>query len=61
MPSLDILVMDIAVYNEGSVQVEAPWPVGIPGGIDLWFQFWMPAPSALNGWAASNGIKGAAL
>jgi hypothetical protein len=53
--------MDIAVYNEGSVQVEAPWPVGIPGGIDLWFQFWMPAPSALNGWAASNGIKGAAL
>jgi len=61
VPAPDIIVIAIPLDELGTTSVQAPWPPGIPGGLEAWYQFWMPDPTAAQGWSASNGIKGTSL
>lgn len=44
----------------GTTALPFTWPVGIPAGAELYAQFWMVDPVAMQGFAASNGVKGVA-
>ncbi len=61
VPAPDVLLLNLPVDPTGTVSQVAPWPPGVPGGIDLWFQYWMPDPTASKGWAASDGVQGTSL
>ncbi|HEX5010181.1 MAG TPA: hypothetical protein VFY71_07255 [Planctomycetota bacterium] len=34
----------------------AVWPVGIPAGAPMDFQYWIADPAAVHGWSASNAL-----
>ena len=34
------------------------WPLGVPSGVDTWWQHWMQDASGVLGWSASNGLQG---
>ena len=56
VPSPDILVMSLSTYAAGELSVLNTWPAGVPAGIDLYLQFWIPDPAGPLGYAASNGV-----
>ena len=41
----------------GEQRIEAPWPAGIPGGLQLYFQHMVVDAAAFGGFAASNGLR----
>jgi len=56
VPSPDILVMSLSTNAAGELSVLNTWPAGVPAGIDLYLQFWIPDPAGTLGYAASNGV-----
>jgi hypothetical protein len=34
-----------------------PWPAGVPAGVPVIFQCWIPDPGAIKGFAASNAVE----
>ena len=50
----------IVFITDGAGKVTMPFtfPAGIPVGTAMYFQFWIPDPGAVAGFAASNGLKG---
>ena len=41
----------------GEVQMDGTWPPGAPPGTALYFQWWITDPGAIEGWAATAGLK----
>ena len=41
----------------GAIDLGAPWPLGVPGGVTLLFQYWVVDPGAAFGFAGSNAIS----
>lgn len=41
----------------GDLVIESTWPDGVPAGIEVSMQFWMPDVAAVFGASASNGIS----
>ncbi len=41
----------------GSLQLSTPWPLGIPTGTEIWFQFLLDDPSVIHNITLSNAVK----
>ena len=41
----------------GSLQLQTPWPSGIPAATEIWFQFLLDDPSVIYGITLSNAVK----
>ena len=50
------LVLDLPVTAGGTVGLTTTWPAGLPGGFDLYFQYWVNDAAAPLHFASSNGI-----
>lgn len=57
VPDPDIIVTGLQTNGSGALTVAAVWP-GLPGGLDVFFQYWVSDPLATFGLSASNGLKG---
>ncbi len=44
----------------GQIPIVAPWPDGVPGGLELHLQYWIQDDSAPNGFVSTNGLRGTA-
>ncbi|HZL99367.1 MAG TPA: hypothetical protein VFD43_03860 [Planctomycetota bacterium] len=55
VPSPDMPVM-LGTDPSGEVQVATLWPDGLPGGLQLWIQWWIVDPSGPAGFTASNAL-----
>ena len=56
VPQPDLLVVGVATDGAGQAVLSGAWPLDMPAGIELWFQGWMPEPTAPAGFAATNGL-----
>ncbi|RKY17487.1 MAG: hypothetical protein DRQ55_15650 [Planctomycetota bacterium] len=60
VPNPDFVV-PLPVDGAGSVGVTAAWYPGLPSGISLTSQFWVPDVSGPSGFTASNGLRSTTL
>jgi len=51
-------VLPLPIDAFGEIVLTAPWPTGLPADVSLYFQDWIPDPLGLQGFAASNGLRG---
>lgn len=51
------LVFGLATDGSGSLVVTAPWPAGVPGGVTIYTQCWIPDAGGPVGFAASNALS----
>ena len=58
VPRLDAIVFGLPVDGSGALTIPVAWPLGIPGGIDVFLQHWMADAGGPKGFAASNGLRG---
>ncbi len=57
VPSPDIIRF-FPTNGVGGLEGTAAWPVGVPSGTEVFFQFWIFDAAGPFGFAASNGLKG---
>jgi hypothetical protein len=43
---------------EGELIISAPWPSGVPAGVEVYAQHWIADAQAVSGFAASNAVVG---
>jgi hypothetical protein len=60
VPAPLVLVSGLPVAANGSVVIQGLWPAGVPSGLTLYFQYWIPDAAAVQGMAASNGLSATA-
>ena len=41
----------------GSIAINDTWPTGVPGGLELYIQYWIEDVDGPLGFAASNAVK----
>ncbi len=58
VPALDLVVDIFSTTTEGTLSIALPWLTGVPAGIDLYFQAWLPDAAGVKNFAASNGLRG---
>jgi len=58
VPFPQFLVFGLPTGPAGTLNLAAPWPAGLPGGVTLHFQYWIVDAAAPAGLAASNAMKG---
>jgi PKD repeat protein len=56
VPNPDVIVATGPVDADGELELVATWPIGIPAGVPLWFQWWFVDGSGPVGFTASNGV-----
>jgi subtilisin family serine protease len=56
-PALDVPFFGLPIDGSGELTLATPWVPDLPGGLELWFQHWIPDPAAAQGLAASNGLR----
>ncbi len=56
VPDADLLFGPLTVAVDGTLELAAPWPAGIPSGFLMWLQAWLPDAGGPAGFAASNGL-----
>ena len=52
------LIVPLVTDAEGALSLSTTWPVGLPPGLSLWLQAWIPDAGGPQGWAASNAVVG---
>ncbi len=52
------LVVGLVLDGGGGLLLPAVWPLGVPGGIETFYQCWIVDAVGPSGFAASNGLKG---
>ena len=57
VPSPDLLLGPVTTDGAGGLALSAPWPAGVPSGVNTFWQEWIQDPAAPKGFAASNGVK----
>jgi hypothetical protein len=60
VPNLSILLSGLPVSPSGGWVLDATWPNGAPAGANLYLQAWLPDPAAVQGYAASDGLRATA-
>lgn len=58
MVPLPQLLIVLATNAAGAATLPFTMPSGLPGGSELYFQFWIADAGASNGFSASNGLRG---
>lgn len=61
VPDLDLLVPGLPTGPSGSLLLPAAWPAGLPAGLAIHLQAWIPDAGGPKGFAASNAIKSITL
>jgi hypothetical protein len=56
VPSPDIL-LPIPSGPAGEIFLQDLWPAGVPSGVAVYYQYWLPDPAAVKNFAASNGLS----
>ena len=56
VPSLD-LILFFVTSPTGDISFGANWPLGLPSGFTIYYQYWLKDNTAIKGWAASNGLR----
>jgi hypothetical protein len=56
VPELDVVVGGLFTDSTGSVALAGSWPLGVPPGLDVWFQMLVADPAAAAGIAVSTAI-----
>ncbi len=51
------LLFPMPLDSNGELQLDALWPTDLPSDADIYWQFWIPDPTAPNGKAATNGLQ----
>jgi hypothetical protein len=57
-PNPSVIVSGLPLDVTGSYTLSALWPTGIPAGFSLYFQEWFADPGGVQGFAASNTLRG---
>ena len=57
VPAPDVLVSGLVTDASGNWAASFTWPSGVPTGLALTFQAWLPDPAAVAGLAASDGLR----
>lgn len=57
VPTPQIVVPDLPLDGTGALFVPGIWPSGVPAGIDIVIQFWIPDAGGPLGFAATNARK----
>ena len=58
VPNPNILFFGLPTNGHGNLTLNATWPSGLPSGLAVITQFWIPDPAGPAGFAASNGLAG---
>ena len=58
VPAVLTIVFGLPLDGTGSLALGFVWPTGVPAGIDLYLQHWLPDAGGPAGFAASNGLRG---
>ncbi len=58
VPAADLVIPGLPVGAGGSFALPFTWPMGVPAGVDVWFQHWVTDAGGPKGFSASNGLKG---
>jgi len=56
IPDLDFLFAALPIDATGHSVLSFHFPVGVPAGLQFWFQDWIPDPAAPAGLSASNAL-----
>ncbi len=56
IPAVNFLLLMPPTDITGAMSLSAPWPVGLPACIDLYFQYVVPDAAAVKGFALSNAV-----
>lgn len=54
------LVLPLLTDNKGAATLSAVWPLGLPSGLQTYFQAWVQDPDGLVGFTASNALRATA-
>ncbi len=57
VPDLTLLIAGLPIDGDGQLSVGGVWPAGVPAGVDVFFQYWIPDAAALAGFAGSNAMR----
>jgi hypothetical protein len=58
VPTPQLLVFGLPLDADGHFSGSGTWYAGIPPGVPIYFQAWIPDPTAPVGYAATNGLEG---
>ncbi len=56
VPAPDVVMAGLAVDAGGAIAIATTWPAGVPSGLDVALQYWVPDAAGPAGFAASNGV-----
>lgn len=56
VPDVDVLIAGLPIDAAGHLALPFTFPIGVPAGLQIWFQDWIPDPAAVAGFAASNAL-----
>lgn len=56
-PNPDVLLAGLPLDGAGALTIGFPWPAGLPSGVSITWQHWMPYGTVAVQWAASNGLR----
>ena len=56
VPAPDLILVGFTTDAQGDWSITAPWPAGVPSGLDVYFQAWILDGGAPKGYAGSNGV-----
>ena len=58
VPSPDVIIGPLGTGAVGQLALGAPMAAGLPPGFAIHFQDWLADPAGVQGYAASNGLRG---
>ena len=56
IPDPSFLIVPLPIDGAGEVTIAFTFPIGLPPGLQLWFQDWIPDPAGIFGYASSNAL-----
>ncbi|MCB9896465.1 MAG: hypothetical protein H6825_00550 [Planctomycetes bacterium] len=56
IPDPGFVVLPLPIDGAGGVAFDFTFPIGLPSGLQLWMQDWIPDPAGALGFAASNTL-----
>ncbi|HTE04933.1 MAG TPA: right-handed parallel beta-helix repeat-containing protein, partial [Planctomycetota bacterium] len=56
-PAANLVIPGLLTGDAGGFTLSAQWPAGVPGATSVWMQFWIQDGAAVQGFAASNGLR----
>ncbi|GEM_PF-3590382 len=57
VPSPDLL-LPLTTGSAGEFNLPTTWPAGVPAGLSVYLQAWIPSAAGPSGFVASNGLEG---